>query len=113
MAAWRGSGHRGLRERFKGMRGGDRGVWARKGILGDLAGDFRRGRSGSHQLLGVIRARGVELLEGLGCALADMRAMGQSWSMVQWWGDLGRRARKLRRCEGSASARGLLAARWG
>jgi len=56
---------------------------------------------------------GVEHLEGLGCALADMRAMGQSWSMVQWWGDLGRRARKLRRCEGSASARGLLAARWG
>ena len=95
------------------MRVGDRGVWARKGIPSDLAGDFGRGRSGSRQLLGVIRARGVELLEGLGCALADMRAMGQSWSMVQWWGDLGRRARKLRRCEGSASARGLLAARWG
>jgi hypothetical protein len=113
VAAWRGSGHRGLRERFKGMRVGDRGVWARKGILGDLAGDFRRGRSGSHQLLGVIRARGVELLEGLGCALADVRATGQSWSMVQWRGELGRRAGKLRRCEGSASARGLLAARWG
>ena len=95
------------------MRVGDRGVWARKGILGDLAGDFRRGRSGSHQLLGVIRARGVELLEGLGCALADVRATGQSWSMVQRRGELGRRAGKLGLCEGSPSARGLLAARWG
>ena len=95
------------------MRVGDRGVWARKGILGDLAGDFRRGRSGSHQLLGVIRARGVELLEGLGCALADVRATGQSRSMVQQRGELGQRAGKLRRCEWSASARGLLAARWG
>ena len=64
------------------MRGGDRGVWARKGIPGDLAGDFGRGWSGSRQLLGVIQARGVELLEGLGCALADVRATGQSWSMV-------------------------------
>ena len=82
MAAWRGSRHIGLRERFKGMRGGDRGVWARKGIPGDLAGDFGRGWSGSRQLLSVIRARGVELLEGLGCVLADVRAMGQSWSMV-------------------------------
>ena len=98
---------------FKGMRGGDRGVWARKGIPSDLAGDFGRGRSGSRQLLGVIRARGVELLEGLGCALADVRAMGQSWSMVQRRGDLCRRAGKLRWCEGSASALGLLAARWG
>jgi hypothetical protein len=44
----------------------------------------------------------VELLEGLGCALADMRAMGQSWSMVQRRGDLGRRAGKLRRCAGLA-----------
>ena len=95
------------------MRGSDRGVWARKGIPGDLAGDFGRGRSGSRQLLGVIRARWVELLEGQGCALADVRAMGQSWSMVQWSGELGQRAGKLRRCEGSASARGLLAARWG
>jgi len=95
------------------MRGGDRGVWARKGIPGDLAGDFGRGWSGSRQLLSVIRARGVELLEGLGCALADVRATGQSWSMVQRRGELGQRAGKLRRCEGSASARGLLAARWG
>jgi len=95
------------------MRGSDRGVWVRKGIPGDLAGDFWRGRSGSRQLLGVIQARGVELLEGLGCALADVRATGQSWSMVQWQGELGRCAGKLRRCEGSASARGLLAARWG
>ena len=95
------------------MRGGDRGVWARKGISGDLASDFGRGRSGLRQLLGVIRAWGVELLEGLGCALADVRAMGQSWSMVQRRGDLGQCAGKMRRCEGSASARGLLAARWG
>jgi hypothetical protein len=95
------------------MRGSDRGVWARKGIPSDLAGDFGRGRSGSRQLLGVIRARGVELLEGLGCALADVRATGQSWSMVQQRGELDRRAGKLRRCEGSASAQGLLVARWG
>ena len=98
---------------FKGMRGGDHGVWAMKGIPGDLAGDFGCGRSGSRQLLGVIRARWVELLEGMGCALANMRATGQSWSMVQRRGELGWRAGKLGRCEGSASARSLLAARWG